>query len=88
MKNTAVGNIIRELAVSVASVDYTDESGNGFFIRSTGAGNICYVPINNQDSEAVTKTVDSQVYFADPVLCKKIKKDGTTATGIYVGYGI
>lgn len=87
MKNTPVGNIVRELPVSVASVNYEDESGNGFFIRS-GAGDICYVPINCQDSEAVTKTVEAQVYFVDPVLCKKILKQGTTATGIYVGYGV
>jgi hypothetical protein len=86
MKNTPVGNIVRELAVSVASVDFTGEEG-GFFVRS-GAGNICYVPVNNQDSEAVTKTVEAQVYFVDPVLCKKILKNGTTATGIYVGYGV
>jgi hypothetical protein len=85
MKNNSQGNIVRELAVSVASVDFHDETG--FFIRS-GAGNICYVPINNQDSEAVTKTVEAQVYFVDPVVCKKILKTGTTATGIYVGYGV
>lgn len=76
-------NVGREIAVDVSSVDYEDE--HGFFVRS-GAGNICYVPVGNEDTETVTKTVEAQVYFVDPVLVKKILKTGTTATGIYIGY--
>jgi hypothetical protein len=83
--NTSMGNITREVAVSVASIDFTDE--NGFFIRS-GAGNIKYCPLGNSDAEAITKTVDGSVIFNDPVICRKIFKTGTTATGIYVGYGV
>ena len=83
------GNILREVAVDVSSVDY--ESTEPFFIRS-GAGDICYLPwLNDGDvspAESVTKTVEAQVYFIDPVLCKKIYKTGTSATGIYVGFGI
>jgi hypothetical protein len=76
-------NVGREVAVDVSANDYEDE--NGFFIRS-GAGDICYIPVGNLDTEAVTKTVEAQIYFIDPVLVKKILKTGTTATGIYVGY--
>jgi hypothetical protein len=84
--NTSMGNITREVAVSVASVDFTDE--NGFFIRS-GAGNIKYCPLGNKsDAEAITKTVSESALFVDPVICRKIFKVGTTATGIYVGYGV
>ena len=63
MINLSMGNIIRSVPVSVAAADFTDE--NGFFIRS-GAGNICYCPVGNLDSEAITKTGDAQVYFVDP----------------------
>jgi len=83
MSQLTQGNVIRELAVDVSAVDFEDE--NGFFIRS-GAGNIKYLPFNNLEGEEVTKTVEEQVYFVDPVLCKKIYKTGTTATGIYIGY--
>ena len=84
--NTSMGNITREVAVSVASVDFTDEGG--FFIRS-GAGDIKYCPIGNKsDAEAITKTVDASALFIDPVICRKIFSSGTTATGIYIGYGV
>jgi hypothetical protein len=84
--SNAQGNIIREVAVSVASVDFVDESG--FFIRS-GAGDIKYCPFGvDADSGAITKTVEEQVYFVDPVVARKIFSSGTTATGIVVGYGV
>ena len=73
----------REVAIDVSSADFEDI--NGFYIRS-GAGNIKYCAVGNEDSEAVTKTVEAQVYFVDPVLCRKIFSAGTTATGIYIGY--
>jgi hypothetical protein len=85
MITSPIGNITRELPCDVSQKDY--ESDDAFFIRS-GAGNICYVPVANEDSETVTKTVEAQVYFVDPVLCRKILKVGTTATGIYVGWGV
>ena len=81
-----MGNITREVAISVASADFTDE--NGFFVRS-GAGNIKYCPIGNKsDAEAITKTVDASALFVDPVICRKIFSSGTTATGIVIGYGV
>ena len=86
MKNNPQGNIVRELPVDlVTNGDYEDPTG--FFIRSA-AGTIKYVPLNNQDDEVITKTVEAQAYFNDPTLCRKIVADGTTATGIYVGYGV
>jgi hypothetical protein len=36
----------------------------------------------------LTKTVEEQVYFLDPEIARKIFSDGTTATDIYIGYGI
>jgi hypothetical protein len=86
MVDTAMGNIQRVKLIDVSSVDFTDE--NGFFIRS-GSGNIKYCPINNKtDAEAITKTVEEQIYFCDPEICRKIFASGTTATAIYVGYGV
>ena len=83
---TPIGNITREIPVSLASVDFVDE--DGFFIRS-GAGNIKYCPLDGKDdADSITKTVDAQVYFLDPVVCRKIFKVGTTATGVYAGYGV
>ena len=73
----------REVLIDLSSVDFEDI--NGFYIRS-GAGNIKYCAVGNEDSEAVTKTVAAQVYFVDPVLCRKVFAIGTTATGIYAGY--
>jgi hypothetical protein len=85
--NTSMGNITREVAVSVASVNFTDE--NGFFVRSGAGGNIKYCPIGNKsDAEAITKTVDASAIFVDPVICRKIFSSGTTAQNIYVGYGV
>lgn len=83
--NNSMGNITRVKAVDVSLLDFEDI--NGFFIRS-GAGNIKYCPIGNGSGEAITKTVDATAYFVDPEICWKIFASGTTATGIYVGYGV
>jgi len=83
--NTSMGNITREVLIDVSLQDFTDN--NGFFIRS-GAGNIKYCPLGNNDAEAITKTVDASAIFNDPVICRKVFSSGTTATGIYVGYGV
>jgi hypothetical protein len=80
-----MSNIYRSVPVDVSANDFTDE--NGFFIRSA-AGDICYCPMGNEDSEPITKTVEAKVYFEDPEMCRKIFSAGTTATGIYVGYGV
>ena len=78
-------NITRVVAVSLTSTDF--ESEQPFFIRSA-AGDIKYCPWGNEDSEAITKTVEAKVYFEDPEQCRKIFKVGTSATGIYAGYGV
>jgi hypothetical protein len=83
--NNSMGNIQRVKAVDVSLLDFEDI--NGFFIRS-GAGVIKYCPVLNGNSEPITKTVDAQVYFVDPEVCWKIFASGTTATNIFVGYGV
>jgi hypothetical protein len=80
------GIIVREELISLASVDFTAESGSaGFYFRCTGAGNINYVPIGNADSESIIGAFDASAIFNNPVLCRKILKTSTTATGIYIG---
>lgn len=85
-------NITREIAVNVASADFSDTAP--FFIRATTGGVITYIPVGNQDNEPITKTIESSAYFIDPVLCRKILKQVITspattyASGIHVGYGI
>jgi hypothetical protein len=91
MSQLTQGNIIREVAVSVASADFEDKQG--FFIRATTGGVITYVPLNNQDNEPITKTIEASVIFNDPVMARKIIAEVETspatsyASGIHVGYG-
>ena len=86
MSERSLGNINRSVPIDLTTQDYTNEYG--FFIRSNGSGVIKYCPVGNTDVEAITKTVDAQVYFIDPELCRKVFKVGTTATGLHAGYGI
>ena len=80
-------NIRRVEAIDVsANGDYEQESAF-FFIRCTGDGNIKYCPANNSDAQAITKAVTASSNFVDPEQCRKIFQSGTTATGIYVGFG-
>lgn len=94
MSQSTQGNIVREKAVSVASADYVTESSLGFFFRATTGGVITYIPVNNQDSEPITKTIEASVLFNDPVIARKIIAEVETspaisyASGIHVGYGI
>lgn len=86
-QNIAMGNITREVSLNLTSGDFTDE--RGFFIRSDTGGIIKYCPVGNEDSEAITKTVDASSYFIDPVICRKVFKLVTSPdTGIYIGYGV
>jgi len=78
-------NISKVVAVDLTTTDF--EPGGGFFFRVTGDGNIKYCPMNNTDAEAITKAVVASAEFVDPEYCRKIFKVGTTATGIYAGYG-
>lgn len=80
------GNITRVVAVDVSAVDY--EPGEPFFIRAGVAGNIKYAPVGNEDSEAITKAFAASEIFVDPEVCRKIFASGTTATSIYVGFGV
>jgi hypothetical protein len=83
----AKNNITRVIQVDVSTADY--EPGGGFFIRANTGGLIKYCPTgNNIDSEAITKTIEASAYFIDPEYCRKIFSDGTTATGIHVGFGV
>jgi hypothetical protein len=82
---TKLNNITRVVLIDVSTQDYEDDAG--FFIRS-GAGNIKYCPVGNEDSEAITKTVTASAIFTDPEICRKVFSSGTTATGIYIGYGV
>ena len=66
--------------------DFVDEAG--FFIRAGGAGNIQYCPVGNNDLEAITKPFAVSDIFVDPEECRKIFGQSTTATLIYVGYGV
>lgn len=91
MSQLTQGNIIREKAVDVSSADFED--AQGFFIRANTGGVITYVPLNNQNDEPVTKTIEDSALFTDPVMARKICKEVATspatsyASGIYVGYG-
>jgi hypothetical protein len=80
-------NIRRVEAINVATNgDYVQESAF-FFIRATTAGNIKYCPAGNSDAQAITKNFDASTMFVDPEQCRKIFQSGTTAAGIYVGFG-
>lgn len=93
---TAMGNIQRVLAVDLVAGTpalYFDGDGNfvdenGFFIRSGAGGVIKYCPVNNEDTEVITKTLDASAVFNDPEVCRKIVADGTVATEIFIGYGV
>lgn len=80
------GNITRVVAVDLSEGDY--EPGMPFFIRAGVAGNIKYAPVGNEDSEAITKAFAASEVFVDPEVCRKIFASGTTATSIYVGFGV
>jgi len=80
------GNITKVVGVSLATTDF--ESDKPFFIRSSAGGTIKYLPVGNPDTSPITKDIDPSAVFNDPELCKKIFKTGTTATGIFAGFGI
>jgi len=61
---------------------------NSFSFALTHADDAVNVDAGGCVDECVLKTVAAQVNYIDPEVCRKIFKTGTTATGIYVGYGI
>lgn len=82
---TGVLMITHVAAISLASTDYTNE--NGFYFFTTGGGDVKFCALNDADANAVTLTLSAQETFQIPILCRKIFKTGTTATGIYIGTG-
>lgn len=78
-------NIVKSRLVDLSTTDF--EPGGGFFIRSNVGGVIKYCPTGNTDAEYIVKTIDASAIFNDPEYCRKIFKDTTTATEIYIGYG-
>jgi hypothetical protein len=83
-----ISNITFEklIAATTLSTDYTDKQG--FFFRATTGGNIKYDPVANDDGDYITKAVEGNALFTDPVRAKKIYATGTTAQGIYIGKGV
>ena len=93
-QNIAMGNITRVKAINFndrtdphydSNGDFTDE--NGFFIRAGTAGDIKYCPVGNTNDEPITKTIEASAYFIDPEICRKLFAT-STATNIYIGYGV
>ncbi len=78
-------NVTRETAVNLTNGDYDD--AGGFFIRAEVGGIIKYIPVDNGDTEVITKQFPASVIYEDPVICRKIIADGTTAENIYAGKG-
>ena len=77
--------IVHEALISLASIDYTDETG--FFFHTVDGGVIKYCPLNCANANYVTKTFAASETFNNPVLARKIFKTGTNATNIYIGKG-
>jgi hypothetical protein len=88
MGANAKENLVKVVSIDalLAVGDY--EPGGGFFIRSGAGGDIRYCPTGNVDADAITKTIDASAIFIDPEYCRKIFQVGTTATEIYVGFGV
>ena len=78
-------NICKVVAVDLSTEDF--EPAGCFFFRANTGGTIRYCPANNSDAEYIEKTIVASAEFVDPEYCRKIFKVGTTATGIYAGYG-
>jgi hypothetical protein len=81
-------NITTEHLISLASTDYSNEQG--FFMRSKDGGTIRYIPYDNAegDTDYIDFVADADEYFNDCRFARKILKEGTTATNIYVGQAI
>lgn len=87
MQTHGLQNILRVVPIDLSAGDFTDE--NGFFIRAAQDGVIKYCPMNNLDSEAITKTVYASDVFKDPELCRKVFQMPTSPdTELYAGYGV
>ena len=89
--NYQFGNIVKELPVDISGEDFEDK--RGFFVRVETSGYLTYCPVENADSEAITRYFDASYIFNDPVLCRKIFKQeavspDTNADDVYIGYGV
>ncbi len=83
-----ISNITFEklIAATTLAADYTDKQG--FFFRATTGGDVKYDPLDNPDGDYITKTIEGNALFTDPVRAKKIYASGSTAEGIYIGKGV
>ena len=81
-------NITTEHLIDVTAVDFS--SDQGFFMRSKDGGTIRYIPFDNAegDTDYIDFVADASEYFNDCRFARKILKEGTTATNIYVGQAI
>ena len=80
--------IVHEELISLASTDFTKNSGEGFFFHTIDGGAIKYTPLNDSDANAVTKTFNASDVYNNAVMAKKIFRIGTTATNIYIGTAV
>jgi hypothetical protein len=86
-QNFSLGNIIRVVPIDLSSGDFED--ANGFFIKSASGATITYCPMNNQDSEALPKTLAASEKFDDPELCRKVFATGSPLPDdLLAGYGV
>jgi hypothetical protein len=83
----ALGTIVRVVPIDLTDGDFTNE--NGFFLKSASGAMITYCPMNNLDSEALTKTMNTSEKFEDPELCRKVFAVGSPLPDdLLAGYGV
>ena len=86
-QNFAMGNVVRVVHIDLTKGTFTDE--NGFFIKSASGATITYCPLNNENSESLTKTMIASSAFEDPEICRKVFAVGSPLpTDLYAGYGV
>lgn len=85
----ALGNVTREIKIDLEAGDYVSESSTGFFLRSDSGATLIVTPMNNQDDEEITKTIDGSYRFDEPELYRKVRAEGSPIPDdIYVGYAV
>jgi hypothetical protein len=87
MQTHSLGNIIREIPIDLSAGDFEDN--NGFFLRSSTGGVVRVCPLNNEDSEAETKTIPDSYCAIDPTIYRKVFRLITSPdTELYACYGV
>lgn len=83
----ALGNILREVPIDLSSGNFEDK--NGFFLRSSTGGVVRVCPMNNEDSEAETKTITASPFAIDCTLYRKVFQLITSPdTELFACYGV